>query len=145
MHPEVTIGILTRRDALEGQGPRRRLQTRLDRRLEQVAKTVGGGYWRLQMPLKLALGVRGTLAGHRLGSWREVLFQCIPARSALRAHPPRPLLCETIFDSDGNYGKEPGRTDGKDQPTPGEESEREEVDRWEAKGRGTLGTPSSRG
>ena len=37
------------------------------RRLEEVAKAVGGGYCRLQMPLKLALGVRGTVAGHMLG------------------------------------------------------------------------------
>ena len=29
---------------------------------------VGGGYCRLQMPLKLALGVRETVAGHRLGA-----------------------------------------------------------------------------
>ena len=54
------------RDALEGKGPQRRSQQRLDRRLEEVAKAVGGGYCRLQMPLKLVLGVRGTVAGHRL-------------------------------------------------------------------------------
>ena len=35
----------------------------LDRRLEGVAKAVGGGLCRLQMPLKLALAVRGTRAG----------------------------------------------------------------------------------
>ena len=29
---------------------------------------MGGGYCRLQMPLRLALGVRGTVAGHRLGA-----------------------------------------------------------------------------
>ena len=57
-----------RRDALEGKGPRRRSQKRLDGRLEEVAKAVGGGYCRLQMPLRLALGVRGTVAGHRLGA-----------------------------------------------------------------------------
>ena len=39
------------RDALEGKGPRRRL--------EEVAEAVGGGYCRLQMPLRLALGVKG--------------------------------------------------------------------------------------
>ena len=50
--------------ALEGKGP----QERLDRRLEEVAKAVGGGYCRLQMPLRLALGVRETVAGHRLGA-----------------------------------------------------------------------------
>ena len=55
------------RDALEGEGPPRRLQKPLDRRLEEVAKAVGGGYCRLQMPLNLALAVRETVAGHRLG------------------------------------------------------------------------------
>ena len=54
------------RDALEGKAPQRRPQRRLGRRLEEVAKAVGGGYCRLQMPLRLALGVRGTVAGHRL-------------------------------------------------------------------------------
>ena len=40
----------------------------LGRRLEEVAKAVVGGYCRLQMPLKPALGVRGTVAEHRLGA-----------------------------------------------------------------------------
>ena len=35
------------RDALEGKGPQRRPQRPLDRRLEGVAKAVGGGYYRL--------------------------------------------------------------------------------------------------
>ena len=56
------------RDASEGKGPQRRPQRRLDRRLEEVAEAVGGGYCRLQMPLKLALAVRGTVAGHWLGA-----------------------------------------------------------------------------
>ena len=56
------------RDAVEGEGPQRRPQRRLDRRLEEVTKAVGGGYCQLQMPLKLALGVRETVAGHRLGA-----------------------------------------------------------------------------
>ena len=55
-------------DASEGKGPQRRPQRRFDRRLEAVAKAVGGGYCRLQMPLRLALGVRGRVAGHRLGA-----------------------------------------------------------------------------
>ena len=55
------------RDALEGTAPGRRPQKRVDRRLEEVAKAVGGGYCRLQMPLSLAPGVKGTVAGHRLG------------------------------------------------------------------------------
>ena len=33
-----------------------------------VAKVVGGSYCRLQMPLSLALAVRETVAGHRLGA-----------------------------------------------------------------------------
>ena len=50
------------------EGPQRGPQKRSDRRLEEVAQAVGGGYFRLQPPLKLALGVRGTVAGHRLGA-----------------------------------------------------------------------------
>ena len=51
--------------------------------LEGVAEVVGGGYCRLQMPLKLALGVRGTVAGHRLGALEGgggdlPPFHCIP-------------------------------------------------------------------
>ena len=38
-------------------------QRRVDRRLEEGAKAVGGGYCRLQMPLKLALAVRGQWLG----------------------------------------------------------------------------------
>ena len=56
------------RDALEGKGPQGRPQRWLGRRLEEVAEAVGGGYCRLQMPLKLVLGVRGTVAGRRLGA-----------------------------------------------------------------------------
>ena len=52
--------------ASQGEGPQRRPQMRLGRRLEGVAKAVGGGYCRLQMPLKLAFAVRETGAGHRL-------------------------------------------------------------------------------
>ena len=46
-------------DALEGEGPQRGPQRRLGRRLEEVAKAVGGGYCRLH---------RGTVARHRLGA-----------------------------------------------------------------------------
>ena len=49
------------RDALEGDGPP-----------EAVRQAIGGGcqsgWGRLQMPLRLALGVTGTVAGHRLGA-----------------------------------------------------------------------------
>ena len=72
------------RDALQRRGPQRRPQRRLDRRLEEVAEAVGGGYCRLQMPSNLALAVRGTVAGHRLGALEggggtPPPFQYIPA------------------------------------------------------------------
>ena len=76
------------RDALEGTGPRRRTWKQSGRRLEEVAKAVGGGYCRLQMALKLALAVRGTVAGHRLGALEREgggyvpPFQCIPGEGA---------------------------------------------------------------
>ena len=68
----------------EGKGPRSRPQRRLDGR---VAKAVGGGYCRLQMPLRLALGVRGTVAGHRLGR---------PSAAASASFPP---LCCAEWDA----------------------------------------------
>ena len=47
----------------------------------EVAEAVGGGYCRLQMPLKLAVGIRETVAGHRLGALEGGVtpppFQCI--------------------------------------------------------------------
>ena len=90
------------RDALEWKGPQRWPQWRLDRRLEEVAIAVGGGYCRLQMPLKLALGVRETAAGHRLGALEgggglpmhpcpplppPPPFKCTPGRGGLLAGP----------------------------------------------------------
>ena len=45
-------------------------QKQLDRRLEEVAKAVGGGYCRLQMPLKTALGARKTVLGVGWAPWR---------------------------------------------------------------------------
>ena len=63
-----TPGYLPPRDAIEGKGPQRRPQKRLNGRLEEVAKAVGGGYCRLHMLLKLALAIRETVAGHRLGA-----------------------------------------------------------------------------
>ena len=74
------------REALEGKGVQRWPQRRLDGRLEGVDKAVGGGYCRLQMPLRLGLGVRGTVAGHRLGALEGgggylPPSQCIPGGS----------------------------------------------------------------
>ena len=52
---------------MEGEAPRPRW---VDRRLEEVAKALGGGYCRLQMPLRLALAVRETVG--RLGALEGV-------------------------------------------------------------------------
>ena len=90
---------------MEGKGPQRRPQKPLDRRLEEVAKAVGGGSCRLQMPLKLALGVRGAVAGHRLGALegggggqlgggRDV--RCDPLHCVLVAYPLASLLVSTL-------------------------------------------------
>ena len=54
-----------RRDALEWDGTP---QGARDAVGQAVAKAVGGGYCRLQMPLTPALAVRGAAAGHRLGA-----------------------------------------------------------------------------
>ena len=57
------------RDASEGKGPQRWPQRRLDRRLEEVATAVGGGYCRLQMPFRLVFGVRGQWLGIGWAPW----------------------------------------------------------------------------
>ena len=67
-------------------GPQRRPQRRPDRRLGEFAEAVGGGHCRLQMPLKLALAVRGTVAGPRLGALEGVYLPPFPV------HPsPTPI------------------------------------------------------
>ena len=94
------------RYALEGKGPQRRLGRRLGRRLEEVARAVGGGYCRLQMPLRLALGVRGTVAGHRLGAREEggvppplLMHPCSPPppASPLRLCAEVPMFMDCPF------------------------------------------------
>ena len=87
------VGWPVPRGALEGKGPRRRPQRRLDRRLEEVAKAVGGGYCRLQMRFKLALASRGTVAGHRLGALERGGGGIPPPL------PMRPCLCPSILFS----------------------------------------------
>ena len=70
---------------------RDRTQKRLGRRLP---KRLWGGYCRLQMPLKLALGVRGTVAGLTLGAPDGGYlppFQCIPGVASVRAGVDPPL------------------------------------------------------
>ena len=56
------------RNAFEGKAPQSRPQNRVDRRSDAAAKVVGREYCRLQMPRKLALAVRETVSGHRLGN-----------------------------------------------------------------------------
>ena len=83
------------RDAVEGKGSQRRPPKRSDRRLAEVAKAVGGGYCRLQMPLKPALGVSGTVAGHCLGALDGGLPPPPPPMhpwgGGYRSQDPRPL------------------------------------------------------
>ena len=79
-----------RRDAFERKGPQRWLQKRLDRRWEEVAEAVGGGYCRLQIPLKPVLGVREAAAGHRLGALEGGGGGASPPSNASpEARPPR--------------------------------------------------------
>ena len=68
--------------------------------MEEVAKAVGGGYCRLQMPLKLALGVGETVAWHRLGALKG--GTSLPSNASLHVTlpliligggPKRPNLC----------------------------------------------------
>ena len=62
---------------------------RLGRRLEGVATAVGAGYCGLQMPLKPALAVRGTVAGRRLGALeRGDPFQCISGNGGWSMYSP---------------------------------------------------------
>ena len=79
------------RDASEGKGPQRRPQKQLYQQLEAVAKAVGGGYCRLEMPLKLALAVSWTVAGHRPGALKvgtSPPSDASPPPLCGYAHPP---------------------------------------------------------
>ena len=80
------------RDVVEGKGPQRRPQKRLDRRLGEVAQAVRCGYYRLQMPLRLTLGVRGTVTGHRLGALEGGGLPPLPSNASLSPPPPRAAL-----------------------------------------------------
>ena len=94
------------RGASEGKGPQRWPQQRLGRRLEEVAEAVGGGYCRVQMPLKLALGVRGTMAGHRLGALPPLPMHPPPSQYPLQ---PRVRGRVSAEDGGGAYGGRPGQ------------------------------------
>ena len=95
-------------DALEGKWPQRWPQKRSDRRLEEVAKAVGGGYCRLQMPLKLALAVRRTVAGHRLGALERGGGGAPP----LPMHPCRGV--QMLLLGNDTCNRNPGQPNGKD-------------------------------
>ena len=49
---------------------------------------VGGGYCRLQIPLTLALGVRETVAGHRLEALEREGGDLPPFQCIHPSHPP---------------------------------------------------------
>ena len=53
----------------------------------RLSKRLGGGYCRLQMPLKPALGVRGTVAGHRVGALDGGRGYLPPSSNALLPPP----------------------------------------------------------
>ena len=55
------------RDALEGKGVSKAVPKAVRQAVEGVAKAVGGGYCRLPLALRMAVAVRETVAGHRLG------------------------------------------------------------------------------
>ena len=88
--PQPTTHTHTPRMHWKGKGPQMRFQKRSDRRLEEVAKAVGGRYCRLQMPLSLAVAIGGG------GEWLHIgwapgreggvtpSFQCI----AVPTSPP---------------------------------------------------------
>ena len=58
-------------------------QKRFDRWWKEVAKAVGGGYCRLQMPLKPALAITGTVAGRSLGALQGGGGYLPPSNAAL--------------------------------------------------------------
>ena len=78
----------TSRPALEREAPQRQPQKRLDRRLEEATKSVGGNYWRLQMPLKLALAARETLLRVGWAHWRKGGGGCLPPFRCIHASGP---------------------------------------------------------
>ena len=78
-------------------------------RLEEVAEAVGGGYCRFQMPLRLALGVKRTVAAHRLSALEVEgglppgplpIHPCLPP--TVRPTPP-PML-QVPWEGGGCHG-----------------------------------------
>ena len=87
--------------------------------MEEVAKAVGGGYCRLQMPFKLALAGRGTVTGHRLGALEGgggaglPPFQCTPGPGpsvhTLPRDPGAPVPCGRAHAVTWGMGHTPRR------------------------------------
>ena len=77
-------------DTLEGKGPQRRPQKPLARRLEEVAKAVGGGYCRLHIPFEPGTCRQGDMAWHRQGALDGGTFA--PSNASLGRYPPPPTL-----------------------------------------------------
>ena len=64
--------------------------------MEAVVKSVGGGYCRLQMPLSLALAIRGTVAGHRLSALEGEGDNPPPPPSDASPPPPNPTPAPSL-------------------------------------------------
>ena len=108
------------RDALEGKGPRKCPRRQFDGRLEELAKAAGSGYCRLRTPLKLALAVKETVAGHRLGKleWGggggTPPFQCIPGARGWRLA----ALAVACLKGAGGLGRTQAKRAGRARPAP---------------------------
>ena len=110
------LGVPGRVQALGGKGPQRRL----GRRLQEVAKAVVGGYCWLQMPLRLALAVRETVAGRRLGALEGGGYAPPPPNSTHTGGTLPPFQC---ISGGGVGGHKEGRAlivafSGLSPPTP---------------------------
>ena len=111
------------RDALEGKEPQRRPQRRLGRRLEEVAKAVGGGYYWSQMPRRPAFAVRETVAGHRLGTLKgggggwlppfQCIRRCLSYSRCLCASPPSWDVCRCSEGAGGAAATGAGARHGR--------------------------------
>ena len=103
------------RDASEGNGPERRPQRRLGRRLEEVAEAVGGGYCRLRRPSKPALmtatrPLRNTRGGSRVRTaFLRFSRRSSGCREGAPGARPRPSSRMTA-------GRPPGRGPGRPAP-----------------------------
>ena len=98
------------RDASEPKGPQRRPQRRLDGRLEEVAKAVGGRFCRLPMLRKPALGVRDRVSGHGRGGGGATPTPPNAMDGPHQCHAPRPK--EACMYSPSSPNDAPGQAQG---------------------------------